>query len=488
MDESPRLERLTTGIARLDYILKGGLPRRGLYVLYGAAGSGKTLAANQVCFHNARAHGGRCVYFTLAVESHAKMLEHLGTLSFFEPERVGESIFYVSGYSVLREEGITGLLEFLRRTLEARDANFAVIDGLANVLDLAGSPQRFREFLHVLQTYAMLLDCTVLLVSTIAEHEYTHVLADGLIELSYDIVGPRMFREVVVYKLRGSDFLPGRHQAEITSDGMVVHPRTEVQFAAPPAAAHEAGRERMAFGVGGLDAMLNGGIPSGSATGIVGGPGVGKTTLGMAFLLEGAHRGQPSYYFGFHETPPRLMEHLRSVGMDIGPLVEAGTLDIRWLPPLEHFLDALAEGILEPLRRGPARPRRRLVIDSLDAFWVAAVYPERMARFLSAFTHQLRVMDVTTLITKEEVRDPMERGVSLGVGLNASAETLIRLAKSRRQGVERRWVAVEKMRESAYDASIHAFRITERGFEVDPKPLSGPNGASGRPAGNRGRP
>jgi len=39
--------RISTGIAGLDNLLAGGLPRRGLYLLEGAAGTGKTTFALQ---------------------------------------------------------------------------------------------------------------------------------------------------------------------------------------------------------------------------------------------------------------------------------------------------------------------------------------------------------------------------------------------------------------------------------------------------------
>lgn len=40
---------LTTGCARLDAKLKGGIPCRGITQIYGAAGTGKTQLALQLC-------------------------------------------------------------------------------------------------------------------------------------------------------------------------------------------------------------------------------------------------------------------------------------------------------------------------------------------------------------------------------------------------------------------------------------------------------
>ena len=50
------LEKLSTGIPNLDQILKGGLPRNSVNVIAGPPGTGKSILAQQMVFHNARAH------------------------------------------------------------------------------------------------------------------------------------------------------------------------------------------------------------------------------------------------------------------------------------------------------------------------------------------------------------------------------------------------------------------------------------------------
>lgn len=88
------------------------------------------------------------------------------------------------------------------------------------------------------------------------------------------------------------------------------------------------------------------------------------------------------------------------MNLPLGRFVDSGMIDVLWQPPLEQFMDSLAEKLLEPLRAEP-HPRRRLFIDGIEGFRAAAVYGERMPRFLSALTNQLRTFDVTTLIAEE---------------------------------------------------------------------------------------
>ena len=158
--------------------------------------------------------------------------------------------------------------------------------------------------------------------------------------------------------------------------GIVIHPRTEIQFDKPPERASEE-RTRMAFGVPRLDEMLCGGLPSGSTGALLGAPGTGKTLLGLYFLVEGAKLGQPGTYFGFYEPPPRLMEKAAKIGIPLDEYCRSGLIKIIWQPPLEHMMDSLAEQLLEHLRRHPTS-RRRLFIDGIEGFRAASVYRERM--------------------------------------------------------------------------------------------------------------
>lgn len=463
--QSPHDERVQSGIPRLDYILKGGFKSGGTYAMMGPPGSGKTILANQLCFNHIAKAGGHCVYMTLLIESHAKMLRHLESLSFFRTEEIPDRLYYISGYKVVRDEGFGGLLELIRRTLRERRATIFVIDGMESAEQFAKNVQDYGEFVHSLQALASLLGCTTLLISNIRERTHAeNALVDGVLELSDHLIGPRAVRELTVHKFRGSDYLRGRHEVEITSDGIAIHPRTEVQFSHPGPSAREP-RVRMAFGLPRFDEMLGGGLPSGSTTALVGSPGTGKTLLGISFLVEGARQGQRGTYFGFYEPPPRLIEKAEEVGLPLGRYVEAGLIQLDWQPPLEHLMDSLAEQLLERIRAEDKRERRRLFIDGAEGFRAAAVYEDRIPRFLSALTNQLRSLDITTLITDELELFQSELVLPTPELANvAESVVLLRYVELRSQIY--RLLSVMKMRESGYDASLREFHIAPGGIDV----------------------
>src|ERR1700761_1127665 len=114
-----RLERLPTGVPGLDTILRGGFLRDGTFIIQGSPGAGKTILGNQICFRHV-ASGGRALYVTLLAENHARMLLHIGQLGFFEEAAIPDHLYYISAFSVLEETGLTGVLDLLRREMQAR--------------------------------------------------------------------------------------------------------------------------------------------------------------------------------------------------------------------------------------------------------------------------------------------------------------------------------------------------------------------------------
>src|SRR5450432_572351 len=60
--KKPALPRLETGVRNLDALLQGGLPKGSVSVFGGSPGAGKTILAQQICFHHARAKQERKRY------------------------------------------------------------------------------------------------------------------------------------------------------------------------------------------------------------------------------------------------------------------------------------------------------------------------------------------------------------------------------------------------------------------------------------------
>ncbi|MBR0641448.1 ATPase domain-containing protein [Plastoroseomonas hellenica] len=453
-----RIERVPSGVQGLDAILHGGFARGGIHILQGTPGVGKTTLANQISYHHA-VGGGRVLYVTLLSETHARMLLNLGTMSFFEPDRLFNQISYISGFGALQSEGLQGLNTLLRRDIVAHQATVLVLDGLVAAQDSAASDTEFKTFIQELQTQSALQDCTTFLLTTAKGRrvppEYTMV--DGILELGETQRGSRIERALWVRKHRGSDFMPGRHTYRITDAGLVIYPRIEVAYH-EMTHADQAWPDKISTGVEGLDAMLLGGLPEATITGIVGPSGVGKTSLGVHFIGQ-SRPTEPGLIFGFYETPPRLLQKAASLGVDLKSAVDAGTVEVLWQPCGENVQDALAHRLLRAIER---RHVRRVLLDGLGGFLEASLEPERIGRFFAVLTNELKARGVSLLYTME-TRDIFGSSVEMPVtGISSLVENLIALRYVEHDSRARRLLAILKLRDSGFDPGIRQFVIQDR--------------------------
>jgi circadian clock protein KaiC len=449
------IERVPSGVPGLDTILRGGFPRGGIHIIQGTPGAGKTTLGNQICYHHAAA-GGRALYVTLLSETHSRMLLHLGTMRFFDAARMPDQIAYLSGFGALQGEGLPGLVTLLRREIAARKATVLILDGLVAAEDRAASDTEFKSFIQELQTQAGMHGCTVFLLTTAKGQAVPpeHTMVDGIVELTDVRFGSRTERGLFINKLRGSDYLSGRHPFRITEEGMVVYPRVEAAFRVT-SQPDEARSGRLSIGVKDLDVMLGGGMMEATVTGVLGPSGIGKTSLGLHYVC-GSGSAEPGLFFGFYETPPRLLQQAASLGLDLDGTVGRGEVEILWQPAGENLQDALAHRLLDAIAR---RGVKRLFLDGLGGFMEASVEPGRLARFFAVLVNELRARGVTTLYTME-TRDVIGPGIELSVtGISSMVENLIALRYVERHSRSRRLLSVVKVRGSGFDPGFREFVI-----------------------------
>jgi circadian clock protein KaiC len=460
--EPPGLKRAPTGVPGLDIVLNGGFIEGGVYIVQGDPGSGKTILANQICFRHIAA-GGRVLYVTLLAEAHARLLQQLRTLSFFDEAAIPDSIFYVSAFNALEDEGLPGLLHLLRREVRGRQATMLVLDGFLAAEASAPSEREFKKFIHDLQSLVAAVDCTAFFLTNDdgRRSRPERTMVDGILLMDRRSAGQRTERSLEVVKLRSSDYLQGRHSYRITSDGHRVFPRFEAMYAAPTRP-DEVSEDRAPTGVPSLDKVIGGGFPARSTSAVVGPSGVGKTTLGLYFISQST-ADEPGLFFGFFETPPRLLLKAKRLGLDLESLCASGVTEVLWAPPTETLFDEAGHQLLDAVRR---RGVRRLVIDGLGGFIGAATDPTRIARFFAALANELRVLGVTTLYTME-TRDLFGAHVQVPIdNISSLVENLLFMRFVERRSRMARVMAVVKMRDSDFDPALRHVEIDSRGMHI----------------------
>lgn len=80
--------------------------------------------------------------------------------------------------------------------------------------------------------------------------------------------------------------------------------------------------------ISGFDEIMYGGLPEGRTTLIEGGPGTGKSVLGLEFLYRGALAGQPGIFIAFEEQGSAVRRNALTLGWDLEALERAAKLAI----------------------------------------------------------------------------------------------------------------------------------------------------------------
>ena len=461
-----QLNRVSTGIPGLDRILSGGLFETGVYIVQGGAGAGKTILANQICFHYAR-QKRRALYYTLLTEAHDRMIAYLNRLSFFDESLLSGGVNYVSGFKLLEAEGLPGVVRNVRDMIARDRPTLVVIDGLVSAEEIAPNNTAFKKFLHEIQTVSVMFTTTVVLLTNTeaaTRLQAEHTMVDGIIALKADILGLKARRSVEVSKMRGSGQLRGVHTIEINEHGITVIPRIEsvlrdFGFHPRPFSDHRRG-----FGVEGLDRMLFGGLTSNSNSMLMGPSGAGKTILGMHFLNAGAEAGEKGLFFTFYERPEEIHMKAQRLGMTaLAHAIEAGTVQIVWQSSVEANIDRIGTELLE--RFNELLPSR-IFLDGVHGFEATLDHRDRIQDFFAAITDYFMNKGATFLFTAETqdiigeaIRPPFPNASRM-------CQNIVLLRYTELRSRIDRVVGIIKMRDSNFDQNLHAYSIEDSGAVI----------------------
>lgn len=465
-----QLKRMATGIAGLDRILAGGLFETGVYIVQGAAGAGKTILANQICFRYAR-DKKKAVYYTLLTEAHDRMMSFLTGLNFYDESQLTTGVNYVSGFKLLENEGLPGVIRNLRDVISRDRPAIVVVDGLVSAEEIAPNNTAFKKFLHEIQTVSAMFMCTVLLLTNTeaaTRLQAEHTMVDGIIELKAEIVGLKARRTVEVSKLRGAGQLRGTHTLEISENGITVRPRIESLLREYGYRERPQPTGRRTFGVNGLDEMLQGGLMSNSNTMLMGPSGSGKTVLGMHFLNAGAEAGEKGLFFTFYERPEDILYKAKRLGMAaLARAIESGDVKIVWQSSVEANIDRIGAELLTCFEE--LHPDR-IFLDGVHGFEATLDHRDRIQDFFAAIADFFMYGGAAFVFTAE-TRDIIGDSISppfpnasrmcQNIILLRYAELGARLAKV---------VGIVKVRDSQFDSRLREYEIEDSGWIVKATP------------------
>ena len=456
------------GIAGLDDVLGGGLPRNRLYLVQGDPGVGKTTLALQF-LREGVARGERVLYVTLSetreeiedvVHSHGWRLEGIDVHEYTPADQLRDqtqsTVFHPAEIEL--GETVRSLLEVVERSQPSR----VVFDSLSELRLMASEALRYRREILALKQYFAGRKCTVLLLDDLSSQAgdiHLHGIAHGVVLLEQNPVdfGAER-RRLRVIKMRGIPFKGGYHDFTIQQGGLEVYPRL--------VAAEHHQRFIGDFTTSGnaeMDALIGGGLERGTNALFIGAAGVGKSTLALTFAAAAARRGEHAVLFAFDEGRGTINARARAIGLSIDDLVETGTLRIQQIDPSEMAPGEFAYLVRTCVERDKARI---VVIDSLNGYLNAM--PDQ--RFLILQMHELlsylSQMGVVTILVLAQhgLVGPMES--PLDISYLSDGVVLLRYFEA--QGRVRRAISVLKKRSGTHEDTIREYQLTSDGIKLGP--------------------
>ena len=444
------------------------MPQGRITLLQGDAGAGKTLFALQVLVNAAAA--GDSGLFVAFEESSADILRNARSLDWGIERYVDRRLFMIDGrppghVDVSGEFDLGGLMAVLTALAEKVEPAWIVLDGIDQLLTLEGATRRGETQLR--QLMGWLRDRDVAVLFTAKESASGHYQADYLDQLRFQLntvivlsaqlgEGRRLSRRLRIAKYRGSSHVADEVPLLIDTRGVIL-PYHGQATAAPAAASSE----RISTGIKRLDTLLGGGYFRGTATLITGEPGTSKSSLATAFAVAAANRGEKSLYVSFDESASHMVRNMRSIGMDLQPHLDSGTLKIverrSWQSLAEaHFLELVAELDREqPLC---------VVIDPLSALHKAggdAESYQTVERLMDLIKERGMTCVVTSLVESESrIEEASAAQVS------TIADTWLALNYQIHDGERNRSLSVVKSRGSAHSNQVRELVLSEKGIEL----------------------
>lgn len=461
---------LQTGVVGLDAILGGGLPEYSFNLIAGGPGAGKTTLAQQIAFAQATVERP-ALYFTVLGEPALKMLRHVQQYSFFDETKFNTAMRYVNLSSEAMEQELSKLLDRIVAEIEEVQPGIVVVDSFRTITRGGTTEAQIQGFVQRLAIYLTSWEATTFLVGEyeLSEaHNPIFTVADGILWLTQITERSSTVRQMQVTKSRGCAQVPGLHTFSISDDGIRVFPRVLPRTRLAPRSS-----DRAPTGIAGLDALMNGGIPSGDTAMVIGPSGAGKSTLARHFIAKGAEAGDKCVLAAFEEHPGEYLLRAESNGPHLADYVEQGLVKV--LPM--RLLDLSVEETLADIQDAVARTgARRLVIDSLSGFELALspVFRDDFRESLLRMVALLGATGVTSLMTVSLVESFTELALSPYL-TEFLADTLILLRYVELESRLEKVLSVVKMRSSAHSLDIRRYAIGNEGIEVG-EPVHGYRG------------
>jgi circadian clock protein KaiC len=223
-------------------------------------------------------------------------------------------------------------------------------------------------------------------------------------------------------------------------------------------------------GIRGFDEITDGGFPKGRTTIVCGGPGCGKTMLGIEFLVRGALEfNEPGVLIAFEETPQDIAKNVASMGFHIEELAANKKLALDYISvdpsEIAETGDYDLEGLFIRLQDAvDSIGAKRVMFDTVEALFTSFSNPGILRAEFRRLFRWLKDRDLTTILTAERGDNSLTRH-----GLEEYVSDCVILLDHRiKDQISARRMRIVKYRGTKHGADEYPFLIDEHGISILP--------------------
>jgi circadian clock protein KaiC len=461
-----RLEKAPSGIAGLDEITLGGLPRGRATLICGSAGCGKTMLGIEFLVKGARDYSEPGVFVAFE-ETKNELVVNAASLDFDLGQLVREGKLAIDHVHVdpneIAETGeydLEGLFIRLKYAIESVGAKRVVLDTIETLFSGFSNTALLRAEIRRLFQYLKSFGVTAIITGERGENALTRFgleeyVADCVILLDHRVADQITTRSLRIVKYRGSSHGTNEYPFIIDEQGFSVLPVTSM------ALRHKVSNQVVSTGVPDLDAMLGvGGYFRGSTVLMSGTAGMGKTSFAAALARSVCESGERVLYFAFEESAQQIVRNMRSVGIDLQPHLDSGRLRIVAQRPFLYGL----EMHLASMRKEVDRFRPSVVVVDPISNLITAGTERELTAMLTLLIDFLKGEGITGFFTV--LTENGGRLETSDTGISSLIDTWMLARDIEISGERNRGLYVLKSRGMNHSNQIREFVLSSKGIKL----------------------
>lgn len=449
----------------LDAILDGGLPTGRATLIAGGPGCGKSLLAAEILVRGIEEHGEPGVLVSFE-ESGEELTADAASIGLDLHRLVASGRLAIDHVLLERDRiqqtgdfDLEGLFVRLGLAIDTVGAKRVVLDTLEVLFAALDDTPQLRAELHRL--FRWLKDRGVMAIvtaergaGTLTRHGLEEYVSDCVILLDHRVSDQLATRRLRVVKYRGSRHGTSEYPFLIDDTGFSILPITSFDLD------HESRIETLPSGIADLDAMLGkGGFYRASTVVVSGSSGTGKSIIAGSFAAAACDRGERTLLLAFEESSAQIIRNLGSVGLDLAPHLEAGTLRIIAGRPTQVGLESHLLGLYREVETfDPAV----VVIDPITDFHGQGT-PIDVKAMLMRMVDILKRRGISAMFTSITGEAGTGDGDS---AMSSLIDCWIQLRNVEAKGERNRALYIVKSRGMAHSNQVREFVIGDHGVEI----------------------